>query len=238
MDILLLSIKVVILIIIFTWLLRNSLKIILAAQQTDWGKTGLNYLDGLNRLFCKHYHRLQYTPIELPPTGPAIVVANHLSGLDPMLLVAATRRPLRFLIAREQYERWGLKWLFHAIGCIPVDRSGRPEIALRAALRALEAGEVIALFPQGTFVLPGESYRIKKGSLWLAEHTNSTIYPAYISGISGMGYIFLSILWRSNAIIVSYPPLANPFNQQLEYLQALLEGRISSTTLSDREPAN
>ena len=86
-------------------------------------------------------------------------------------------------------------------------------------------------------MLPGESCKIKKGSLWLAEHTNSPIYPAYISGISGMGYIFLSILWRSNAVIVSYPPLANPFNHQLEYLQALLEGRISSA-LSDSEAAN
>jgi len=226
---LLLSITVAILIIGFIWLLRKGLKITLAAQQTDWGKTGLNYLDGLNRLFCKHYHRLQYTPIELPSQGAAIVVANHLSGLDPLLLVAVTRRPLRFLIAREQYERFGLKWLFQAIGCIPVDRGSRPEIALRAALRALEAGEVIALFPQGTFVLPGESQKIKKGSLWLAEHTNSPIYPAYISGISGMGYIFLSLLWRSHAVIASYPPLANSSNQQLEYLQALLEGRISSS---------
>lgn len=226
---LLLSITVAILIIVFIWLLRKGLKITLAAQQTDWGKTGLNYLDGLNRLFCKHYHRLQYTPIELPPQGAAIVVANHLSGLDPLLLAAVTRRPLRFLIAREQYERFGLKWLFQAIGCIPVDRGSRPEIALRAALRALEAGEVIALFPQGTFVLPGESQKIKKGSLWLAEHTNSPIYPAYISGISGMGYIFLSLLWRSHAVIASYPPLANSSNQQLEYLQALLEGRISSS---------
>ena len=226
---LLLSLTVAIFIIVFFWLLRKGLQSTIAAQQADWGKAWLNYLDGLNRLFCKYYHRLQYTPIELPPQGAAIVVANHLSGLDPLLLVAATCRPLRFLIAREQYERFGLKWLFQAIGCIPVDRGGRPEIALRAALRALEAGEVIALFPQGTFVLPGESHQIKKGSLWLADHTNSPIYPAYISGISGQGYIFLSLLWRSRAVIASYLPLANSSNQQLEYLQALLEGRISSS---------
>ena len=78
-------------------------------------------------------------------------------------------------------------------------------------------------------MLPGESHQIKKGSLWLADHTNSPIYPAYISGISGQGYIFLSLLWRSRAVIASYLPLANSSNQQLEYLQALLEGRISSS---------
>ena len=134
--------------VILLWLLARQLK---AAQQTDWGNIWLNYLDGLNRLFCKYYHRLQYTLIDLPAEGPALVVANHLSGLDGFLLIAASRRPLRFMIAREQYERFGLAWLFKSIGCIPVDRSHRPEKGLRAALRALENGEVVVLFPQGTF---------------------------------------------------------------------------------------
>ena len=223
--------------IVLIWLLRRGLRTVAAAQQTDWGKNWLNYLDGLNRLFCKYYHRLQYTPIDLPPTGAAVVMANHLSGLDPMLLAAATRRPLRFLIAREQYERFGLKWLFRAVGCIPVDRSGHPEVALRSALRALEAGEVIALFPQGTFVLPGESHKLKRGGFWLAQQSHSPIYPAFISGISGKGYIFLGILWRSRANVVSYPPRYwnnNEFSS-LDYWQDLLEGKTLSPVSSSQE---
>ncbi len=56
-----------------------------------------------------------------------MVVANHISGLDPLLMAAASRRSLHFMIAREQYERFGLKWLFRMAGCIPVDRERAPE---------------------------------------------------------------------------------------------------------------
>ena len=80
-------------------------------------------------------------PIPLPETGAAIVVCNHISGLDPLVLIAATPRPLRFLIAREEYERFGLQWLFRLGKCIPVERDKRPELAMRAALRAIENGE-------------------------------------------------------------------------------------------------
>jgi 1-acyl-sn-glycerol-3-phosphate acyltransferase len=216
--------------IIVVLFIRKGLQACSAAQQADWGSTWLNYLDGLNRLFCKHYHRLQYTPITLPPTGPAVVMANHLSGLDPLLLIAASPRPLRFLIAREQYERFGLKWLFRAVGCIPVDRGTHPERALREALRALSAGEVIALFPQGTIVLAGESHELKRGGFWLAQQTQSPIYPTYLSGIPGMGYVLLSILWRSRATLVSYPSLYWQCNGDILHLQALLEGRSPTST--------
>jgi len=220
------NITAIIILIILLWLLIRAFKAITAAQQTDWGASWMNFVDGLNRLFCKYYHRLQYTPIELPAQGAAILVANHISTLDPMLLITATRRPLRFLIAREYYELFGLKWFFRAIGCIPVDRSVHPETALRPALKALEAGEVIALFPQGGVVLPGKSRKLKRGFIWLAQRTHSTIYPAFISGITSRdGNIFLDILLRSHAKLENYPPLDwREEEKNVAYLQALLEG--------------
>ena len=85
-----------------------------AANVADWGNRWINRLDGLNRLFCRHFHRLGRQDIPLPARGGALVVSNHVSGLDPLLLIAASPRPLRFLIAREEYERWWLTWLFRA----------------------------------------------------------------------------------------------------------------------------
>ncbi len=212
--------------IVLLWILRRAVKAVAAAQQVDWGKTWLNYIDGLNRLFCKHYHRLQFTSIGLPPQGGAIVVANHLSGIDGFLLIAATRRRLRFLIAREEYERFSFSWLLRGIGSIPVDRSRHSEIALRSALNALKAGEVIVIFPQGKMVLPGERHKIKRGAFWLAQQTNCLIYPVFISGIAGMGDVIRGLLWRSHAKLVGYPPLTGSEENQVTYLQALFEGKM------------
>jgi len=220
---------ILVILVIVAWWIKRLLNACVLANLTEWGNPWLNCLDGLNRLFCQYYHRLEYIPIELPKQGPAVIVANHLSGLDPLLLFAATRRPLHFLIAREQYERFGLRWLFKAAGCIPVDRSTRPERALRAAWRTLKAGEVIALFPQGKIVLPEELKKpLKRGGLWLAQHTQSPVYPVHLTGITGRGHIFRGILWRSQAKLVSYPPLIWTAESQPEQLQDLIEPDLTT----------
>jgi hypothetical protein len=103
------------------WLLAASLLLLLFMawraivvvqryHRTDYGNRWLNWLEGLNRLFCLKFHRLVHDPFELPASGPALVVANHLSGLDALLLIAISNRPLRFMIAREHYNWPGLTW--------------------------------------------------------------------------------------------------------------------------------
>ena len=163
--------------------------------RVDWGDSCANFADGHIRWFCKVFHGLPDTIIPLPESGPAIIVANHISGLDPFILIAACRRPLRFLIAREQYERFGLRWLFKAAGCIPVDREGRPDRALRAAYEALDSGEVVALFPHGGIHWPiKKDARIKGGAIKMAIRSTAPVYPVLISGIRLPGFTVLSLL--------------------------------------------
>ena len=179
------------------------------ANEVDWGRPWMNRLDGLNRLFCWHYHRLQADCIELPAKGPAILVANHISGLDPLLLIAASPQPLRFIIATEQYQRFGLTWLFRAAGCIPVDRKGRPERAFRAALKALAEGEVVALFPHGKIHLDSDPpRRLKPGAVRLAQLARCPITPVRLGGVKAQGHIFLPVLLRARAKIENFLPLS------------------------------
>ena len=155
-----------------------------------WAGRSINWIDGLVRLLCRFLHRLPANYIPLPETGGAIVVANHISGLDPLLLIAASRRPLRFLIAKEEYERPILHWLFKAAGCIPVDRSGKAELALRQALRALQAGEVIAIFPHGRIHLDSDPPRkLKGGAVRLASWSGVPVFPVRIDGVGGEGKV-------------------------------------------------
>lgn len=164
------------------------------ASRAQWNGRYINWIDGAVRLLCRYVHRLPKTTIPLPATGPAIVVANHVSGLDPFLLISASCRPLRFLIAREEYERPLLHWLFKAAGCIPVDRSGKPELALRQALKALEQGEVIALFPHGKIHLDKDPPRkIKGGVAKLSAWTQTPIFPVRIDGVGREGSIIMAV---------------------------------------------
>ena len=93
---------------------------------TNWGHGFLQVLDRVNRWYCRHFHGLGAERIPLPEKGGVVLVANHVSGVDPMLLIAASRRPIRFIIAKEQCERFYLRWFFKWLGCIPVDRKQRP----------------------------------------------------------------------------------------------------------------
>ena len=172
------------------------------ANKTDWGSPALNTLEGMNRLFCQRYHRLNEVTIPINESGPAIVVANHVSGLDPMLMLASTPRPLRFLIAREQYERFGFKSLFRAVGCIPIDRSKQADNAMRQAIKALQEGEVLAIFPQGKIHLPEDGYvKIKPGAARLALKTGCSIYPIHLSGMRSQGNVMTPVFLRGNSRI-------------------------------------
>ncbi|QBQ54596.1 1-acyl-sn-glycerol-3-phosphate acyltransferase [Nitrosococcus wardiae] len=211
------------------WGWRQGLRACEAANEVDWGVRWLNRLDGLNRLYCRRFHRLDSALLPLPVQGGALVVANHVSGLDPLLLVAASPRPLRFLIARDQYRRFGFRWLFRAMKCIPVDRDRRPEKALREALLALHAGEIVALFPQGGIHLDTDPPRpLKKGVAWLAVRSSAPIYALRIEGVEGQGQILGALLLRSQISLHYSPPIACASLSREECLSEvaqIIEGR-------------
>lgn len=200
------------------------------ANVADWGIGWANRIDGLNRLFCRYFHHLYPEPLHIPDTGPALVACNHVSGLDPLLLIAASQRPLRFIIAIEEYHRFGFTWLFRAAGCIPVERSGRPEKAFREALRALQAGEVVALFPHGKIHLDTDPPRpLKAGVYKLAQMADCPIVPARLTGIRGEGLGIPAVVLRSHAHVHSYEPLDCSEREAkacLEELEKIISGQV------------
>jgi 1-acyl-sn-glycerol-3-phosphate acyltransferase len=190
------------------WLLRRFIRACGEANTVDWENVGNNYIVGFIKLFCRYVHRFAFEPIPLPKQGGALLVANHISGLDPFLLIAASPRPLRFLIAREEYERFGLQWLFRRARCIPVDRERRPERALREALRALQAGEVVALFPQGRIHLESHGQRkLKGGVVRLAQKSACPIYPVRVDDVRGEGHTVRAVFFPSRAKLTVAPVL-------------------------------
>lgn len=201
--------------------------------RADWGGPFLNHLDGLMRLFCARFHRLEYEPLPVPESGGAIVAANHLSGLDPLILSAASHRPLRFVIATEQYRHPLLRWFYDQIGCIPVDRTGSPEKAFYSARRALADGEIVVLFPQGCIRLPDVPRTpLKRGVIALAAMSQVPVIPVRISGVAGMGRLVTAVFIRSRARIHAGRPL-NVTDRRDEAALLAIEAFISRDVYHD-----
>jgi 1-acyl-sn-glycerol-3-phosphate acyltransferase len=137
----------------------------------------------MNRLYCTTYHHVQVgAPYRLPRTGPAILVCNHMSGLDPLLLQSKCHRVIVWMMAREYYDIPSIQWFFKLIDAIPVNRNGRDSSATRAALRALERGCVLGIFPEGKIEPNRDLLPFQTGVAMLAIKTGVPVYPAYLDG--------------------------------------------------------
>lgn len=117
----------------------------------------------------------------IPRSGPVIVVANHASNADPVLvggfLNPRIGRPMNWLGKREVFEVPGLAWLARHGGVHPVDRGAADIEAFRSAMRILEAGHVLAVFPEGTRSPDGRLQTAKDGVTVLASRSGATIVP-------------------------------------------------------------
>lgn len=164
----------------------------------------------INRLYCQVWHRLD-APVSapLPEHGPAILIANHTSGLDPSVLQATSDRVLGFLIAKEFYERPIFHPLCRILGCIPVRRDGHDLAATRAALRALEEGRVVPIFPEGK-INPTSGRTLlppKPGIAFIVLHARVPVIPAFIWGTPATNNVPKSLTTPSHAHVIYGPPI-------------------------------
>jgi 1-acyl-sn-glycerol-3-phosphate acyltransferase len=166
----------------------------------------LRLLWNINALICAFWYRLAAERMApLPEHGPAILISNHTSQVDAMLLQASCRRVLGFLIAQEYYDYWLFRWICRRLGCIPVRRDGRDLAATRAALRALEHGRVVPMFPEGRILPTGgrELGEPRPGVAFIVLHAKVPVIPAYIWGTPATNS-FLTALATPTAAYVIY----------------------------------
>lgn len=141
----------------------------------------------------------------VPRRGPVIVAANHTAGVDPVLLLGTCRhRLMGFLVERRYYERRVLGWFQRLVGCVPVDRE-RPEVsAVRGAIRFVESGGCLGIFPEGGFLgKPGEGAGeapvAKSGLGFIALRSGATIVPVHIGGTKRAENPIWSLFQRHDA---------------------------------------
>jgi len=120
----------------------------------------------------------------LPVDAPAILCPNHISFLDSAFLMLTVSRNISFVGKAEYMDSWKTKFIFPAMGMIPIDRSGgsKSQAALDAAERVLERGELFGIFPEGTRSRDGTLYKARTGAARLAMKIGCPIFPVGIVG--------------------------------------------------------
>ncbi len=128
----------------------------------------------------------------IPLHGPALLVSNHVSFVDALLIGASIPRFIRFVLHREYYDiRW-LNWLFRLMKSIPISASNPRDIvrALRSARKELEAGQVVCIFAEGGISRIGHLLPFKRGFEKIVQGTDFPIVPVHLDQLWGSIFSF------------------------------------------------
>lgn len=115
------------------------------------------------------------------PQGGAVLCGNHVSAVDPLMLAAALPRQacLRFMGKAELFRRPFAAWFLRHAGVFPVQRDRADMSAMRTALKCLQGGEKLVIFPEGTRVEEAGDAGAKAGAVMLSSRTGVPIVPVY-----------------------------------------------------------
>jgi hypothetical protein len=125
----------------------------------------------------------------VPEEGGCIIVANHVSYVDAIVIAACVRRPIRFIMDSRIFRVPVLNWLFRTMQAIPV-ASAREDPALKEAAfaeaaKARRAGEIVGIFPEGMLSPDGEMARFRPGIERMLQETPVPVVPMALRGLWG-----------------------------------------------------
>lgn len=134
------------------------------------------------RLFVLTMFRFRRRGAEhVPPAGPVLLVSNHQSHLDPVLVGVACPRQIMALARRSLFVG-PFGWLLRSVGAVPVDLEGSAIGGLKTTLRLLRDGNVVLVFPEGTRSRDGSLGTMKPGFCALARRSEAVIVPTAVDG--------------------------------------------------------
>jgi 1-acyl-sn-glycerol-3-phosphate acyltransferase len=135
------------------------------------------------RVFTQVWFDLKVYGIgHVPREGGVLIVSNHQSYLDPVLLAVKLPRPLNFFAKSELFENHYFGWLIRSLGAFPV-RQGEGDVgAVKETIRRLQEGNALNVYPEGTRTLSGEIESMQPGIGLIVRRAGVAVVPAVIEG--------------------------------------------------------
>jgi acyl-[acyl-carrier-protein]-phospholipid O-acyltransferase / long-chain-fatty-acid--[acyl-carrier-protein] ligase len=141
------------------------------------------------RPLVRCFYRLTALGLENLPEGGLLLLPNHITWIDAIVLQLACPRPIRYIIEQEFYDKPILHPLLRFVGCIPIDvRHSLP--AVRAATEKIGQGEIVCLFPEGQLERSGTLLRLHRGYELIARHANAVVLPVWLDQLWGSIFSF------------------------------------------------
>jgi acyl-[acyl-carrier-protein]-phospholipid O-acyltransferase / long-chain-fatty-acid--[acyl-carrier-protein] ligase len=137
----------------------------------------------------------------VPAKGGALIVPNHVSMVDAVLLIASIERPIRFLMFKGSYDHPLVKPFAKIMGVIPISSQLRPREmiqSLRTATQALQDGEIVCIFPEGQMTRIGQMLPFRRGMERIVKGVDVPIIPVNLGGVWGSIFSFErgKFLWK------------------------------------------
>ena len=141
------------------------------------------------RFLARMVYRVRAYGVENLPEGGFLLLPNHLTWVDAIVLQLACPRPIRFVILDKYYESRMFKPVCHAIGAMPINPK-KPKELIRRASEAIAAGEVVCIFPEGELSRSGMLLRLKRGYELIARTAKCPVVPVWTDNLWGSIFSF------------------------------------------------
>ena len=177
-------------------------------------------------LLSHSMYRVQHKNLELiPDEGAALLVCNHVSFVDALLIGGAVRRPIRFVIYYKIYNLPVLNFIFRTAGTIPIAGRGEDEVIYERAFdqiaKYLNDGELVCIFPEGKLTTDGQIDEFKAGVTRILERTPVPVIPMALQGLWGSFFSrdpnkgFFHRLWSRVTLVAGVPIAAGDATQKV-----------------------
>lgn len=136
----------------------------------------------VSKLVAKLYFRCRIEgKHHIPPNGPTLICANHVSYVDPPLVGSSWPRPIQYLARATLFRGFGA-WLYPRLNCIPVDQKNPSSAALKTCIRALKEQKEVIMFPEGARSVNGDLGEAQSGVGLIIAKTKPVVVPVHIEG--------------------------------------------------------
>ncbi|MEH6824263.1 MAG: acyl-[ACP]--phospholipid O-acyltransferase [Motiliproteus sp.] len=141
----------------------------------------------LSTLMSRRYRVRVQGLNNLPGSGGVLLLGNHISWVDWAIIQIASPRPVRFVMLKSIYDKWYLNGFLKLMGCVPIQQGGRSRESLLKVTEALNAGEVVCIFPEGSISRTGHLAEFRRGYELACKDANAEvlIVPFYLRGLWG-----------------------------------------------------